>query len=186
MIAMLIGEGPTDRALVAPIQWILREATPAESEVRWVEAYRMPNARTLAERIHTLKSLETFDLLFVHRDADNQPHSWRLEEIGGAAAGLRHVAVVPVRTTEAWLLPHESAIREACGRPSGKEPLNLPPLSRIEGLADPKRVLREAIQTALHVRSGRRTRQDPTDAYYRIADRVDDWAPLRRLSRGAP
>lgn len=182
MIALLIGEGKTDRALVAPIQWILREATPAETEVRWVDAYRLPNAKTLAQRIETLRRLETFDLLFVHRDSDNQPFQWRVDEIAAAAGGVRHVAVVPVRTTEAWLLPHESAIREACGRPSGAESLNLPSLSRIEDLSNPKQVLRDAIQAALHTRAGRRNRQDPTDAYYRISDLVEDWAPLRRLS----
>jgi hypothetical protein len=34
MIAVLIGEGSTDRALVAPLNWVPREATPVQSEVR--------------------------------------------------------------------------------------------------------------------------------------------------------
>lgn len=167
---------------MAPIAWLLRGATPHETQVKWVEAYRLPHARSLAERVRAVQRVEPFDLLFVHRDADGESPEHRRDEIAEAAGAVRHVPVVPIRMTESWLLPHEAAIREACGRPSGREPLDLPALTRIERLADPKATLRSAIQVAMNVRPGRRNRQDPTDAYYRIADRVEDWSCLRKLT----
>jgi hypothetical protein len=182
MIAVLIGEGSTDRALVAPLNWVLREATPVQSEVRWVDACRLPRKHTLADRVGAVRQIESFDLLFIHRDADSGPPDDRRAEIADAAGDVRHVPVIPVRMTESWLLPHEEAIREACGRPSGREPLHLPPLKRIEALADTKAALRAAIQAAMNVRPGRRSRQDPTDAFYRISDRVEDWSVLRAPS----
>jgi hypothetical protein len=41
---------------------------------------------------------------------------------------VRHIPVVPVRMTEAWLLADEFAIRSAPGNPNGTQSLDLPDL----------------------------------------------------------
>ena len=100
-------------------------------------------------------STETeFDLLFVHRDADAAGHEERTREIvdalANAALDVGQVPIVPVRTTEAWVLLDEAAIRRVAGKPRGRQPLNLPRPARVESLADPK----EALATALAAASG--------------------------------
>lgn len=150
--------------------------------MEWIDTSRLPRCRTLAERIKASTRLVASDLVLVHRDADNQPPDWRREEIQRAAEDFPHVAVVPVRTTEAWLLFDEPAIRAAAGRPSGREPLDLPVLGRVEELADPKVRLREVLLTASGATGRRRAQFDVVAARARIVDFVDDWAPLRRLA----
>lgn len=44
------------------------------------------------------------------------------------AETTRHIPVIPVRMTEAWLLGHELSIRSAAGNPNGSENLELPDL----------------------------------------------------------
>ena len=95
-----------------------------------------------------------YDLLFVHRDADVAGHEAKTREIIEASANVElnvnRVPIVPVRTTEAWILLDERAIRRVAGKPRGRQPLNLPRPSRVEHLADPK----GALETALVAASG--------------------------------
>ncbi len=178
----LLGEGSSDRALLPVLRWLLAETTPKPLELRFVDPVLLPGrARTLAEKVERAALLGPWDLLFIHRDADAQPPEWRLSEIANAAGRQPHVAVVPVRMTEAWLLVSETAIRAAAGRPSGAEPLSLPRLKGIETLADPKVTLRDAL-TKAHAAAGRRARRfDPDAAVHRVAELVEDWSPLRIL-----
>lgn len=178
----LLGEGFSDRALVPILRWILRETTDRPLDVRFIDRGLFPErARTLAEKVELAVRFGPWDLLFIHRDSDGQPVEWRSAEIASAAGKHAHVAVVPVRMTEAWLLHSEPAIRAAAGRPSGAEPLTLPPVKRIETLPDPKEVLREALTTA-HAATGRRARQfEAAAAVHRVADLIEDWRPLRAL-----
>ena len=50
---------------------------------------------------------------------------------------VRHVLVIPVRMTEAWLLIDELALRRAAGNPNGRNPLDLPALKDLEALPEP-------------------------------------------------
>lgn len=182
MICALLGEGSSDRALLPVLRWVLERATPAEFRVAWVDTSLFTTGPKLADKVRGALTVQPCRLLFVHRDADNQPPELRFDEIRLAAGAQPHVAVVPIRTTEAWLLIDEAAIRAAAGRVSGKESLSLPAQSRIEQVSDPKRVLRDALVTA-HGATGRRARRfHPADARMRLADLVDDWSPLRQLS----
>jgi hypothetical protein len=79
--------------------------------------------------------------------------------------------------TEAWLLFDDAAIRRAAGNPNGTMPLGLPPLKSVESLPDPKSILHEALRVASN-RSGRRRKQLHPDIR-RLADLIDDFAPLR-------
>lgn len=148
----------------------------------WVDTSLFTTGPKLADKVHGALSVQPCRLLFVHRDSDNQPPDLRFDEIRLAAGDQPHVAVVPIRTTEAWLLIDEAAIRAAAGRVSGREALGLPALPRIEQVSDPKRVLRDAL-VAAHGATGRRARRfHPANVRQRLADLVDDWSPLRQLS----
>ena len=98
-------------------------------------------------------STETeFDLLFVHRDADAAGHEERTREIVEASAKVElnvgQAPIIPVRTTEAWVLLDEAAIRRVAGNPRGRELLDLPRPSRVERLAEPKETLESALVAA--------------------------------------
>lgn len=134
------------------------------------------------DRVNEALRLYPCDLLFVHRDAEGQSVELRYQEIGTAVPpSQRSVAVVPVRMQEAWLLHDEHALRKAAGRPSGREPLDLPSLSRIEAVNDPKRTLHAALLTAAAVTGRRRRTFDAGRMAHRLAALIEDWTPLRRL-----
>jgi hypothetical protein len=100
-----------------------------------------------------------YDLIAVHRDADSQGVSARVEEIAAAVAAVAvdvpHVPVVPVRMTEAWLLTSEEDLRWVAGNPNGRTDLNLPGLGSLERVADPKGLLKDVLARASGA-SGRR------------------------------
>ena len=99
-----------------------------------------------------LASETEYDLLFVHRDADAAGHEARTREIAEASANVEpnvnRIPIVPVRTTEAWILLDEAAIRRVAGNPRGKQPLDLPKPSNVEHLTDPKGALATALAAA--------------------------------------
>lgn len=122
---------------------------------------RLPGAgRTVWSRVAAaMRQDADFDYLFVHRDAEGQEVIRRQHEVrdgverGGFSGPV--VPVIPIRMTEAWLLLDESAIRRVAGRPSGREPLDLPLPQAVEAVPDPKRMLKDALVKAANV-SGRR------------------------------
>jgi len=177
-----LGEGSSDRVLLPVLRWVIERVTPEEFRVVWVDTSLFTTGPTLAEKVRGALAVQPCGLLFVHRDADNQPPEWRFEEIRQAAGDQPHVAVVPIRMTEAWLLFDEGAIRAAAGRVSGREPLRLPALSRLEQVSDPKRVLRDALVMAHGATRRRARRFHPADARHRLADLIEDWTPLRQLT----
>lgn len=126
------------------------------------------------------------DLLFVHRDAEGESWDARVAEIRGhlalTAAEQPAVCVVPVRMQEAWLLFNEAVIRWAADNPRGRMPLEIPSLDRLEDLADPKGLLWKALMTASGLRPGRRHRFLPAARAHRVAELIEDFSPLRRLS----
>ncbi|MFP4436445.1 MAG: hypothetical protein ACLFVO_04295 [Chloroflexaceae bacterium] len=167
--------------------------------------------RGLLERMRTSVDLYPCDLLFVHRDAEGEPYLSRRQEIvrvlEEAVQLPPTVCVIPVRMQEAWLLfdepairttagnPNsngvgcllglvgfdEPAIRTAAGNPNGRDRLDLPRLQHVEGLPDPKEVLYELLRTASGL-SGRRRKKLPVSRLaQRVADFIDDFAPLRTL-----
>lgn len=62
-----------------------------------------------------------------------------------------------MRSTEAWLLLNEAAIRRVAGNPRGSQPLQLPKPSQVENVSDPKEALRRALADASG-KQGRRLR----------------------------
>jgi hypothetical protein len=186
----LLAEGSSDRALIPILNWILRTHTIDRAiQSGWADLWRLPERpRTLAEKIEKSVELYPCDLLFVHRDADNEVFQARIDEINEAAEIARDqnlllpiICVVPVRTQEAWLLLDEMAIRKAVGNPNGNQELELPRLNRIESLPDPKNTLYDLLRTA----SGygpRRLRSFRTSTYApRVSEYMNDFTPLRGL-----
>ncbi len=104
MRTALLGEGNTDRALLPIVRWVLMRATPTPATVEWVDLTRIAGGGGLVGKVRQGLEVNPCDVLFVHRDADNQPPQWRYDEVTAAVGGHAHVAVVPIRTTETWLL----------------------------------------------------------------------------------
>lgn len=145
---LLVCEGPSDTALVSHIKELLIKCGASEADGS--ASYR---GRRLEEKIRLgLRYSHGVNFLFVHRDADRAGAGARFAEIGegmsDAGYAGRWVGVVPVRMMEAWLLTDEASIRRVAGRPRGTEPLDLPPPHELEGVSDPKQLLRDVLLKA--------------------------------------
>lgn len=186
----LLSDGPSDKALMPILTWLLRQVVPdLPIQPRWADLRRLYcPPRQLCDRIQ--KSIELFpcDLLFVHRDAETTPLEERLNEIKRAVVDAdinknvsAVVCVVPVRMTEAWLLFDVEAIRQAAGNPNGTTSLQLPSMSTVENLTDPKRILNDLLRKATGLGTHRRRRFVTSSAVQRIPEYIEDFSPLRVL-----
>jgi hypothetical protein len=188
---VLVGEGPSDDVLRYPVGWLM-ERLEIDGEII------VPDTRLVSRGEDSVRSrvgaavqlaaqgtldAPGIDLLLIHRDADRALPEERRSEIAAAApVGIPHVAVVPVRETEAWLLHDEGALREAAGNPRGRIPLALPPLRQVEQLADAKGLLYEQLRIASEATGRRRADLNPVKMARRLAELITDWGPLLQLS----
>jgi len=138
--------------------------------LRWADLRGLPAPPSgLRDRVTRAVELYPCQLLFVHRDAEGQEPELRYEEIRTSnQTGRLHVAVVPVRMQEAWLLHDEGALREAAGRPqrpTGSAPTQevrvhrrseVCPPPRTEGRERASRTSGETVQSSLGRPSARR------------------------------
>ena len=186
----LLTDGSSDRALIPILTWLLEQQNLHEPiQSSWADLRPLRNPpHTLSDRIERAVTLFPCDLLFVHRDAENQPREWRMSEINDAKQQLRAdfvcppaICVIPVRMQEAWLLFGEQAIRGASGNPHGHVQLDLPPLDRLEDLPNPKEDLYELLRIASGLTGRRRSQFGVDVAAARVADYNDDFSPLRHL-----
>lgn len=148
----LVSEGTTDRRLLPILTWLLQQHSRRAITASWADL-RVADVprRSLAERVASAVMLYPCDLLFVHRDADNQGREARVAEIATAWSDVvvqARVPVVPIRMQQSWFLLREEPIRLAAGCPSGRTPLGLPSRASIERHADPKHTLRQALRLA--------------------------------------
>jgi len=164
----LVSDGSSDRALMPLLTWLLRQHLDENCPIQpaWADLTRLPRRpKGLEERVRAALDLFPCDLLFVHRDAERDPLERRLEEIKTACAALGDavalVRVVPVRIQEAWLLFDEAAMRRAAGNPNGRDPLEIPPLRRLDKLPDPKETLQGLLRDASGL-TGRRLKRFST------------------------
>lgn len=161
MRAIFIGEGSSDRPL-AEIVASLFEREGVQIDVVAPDLDLLPGLRRdVGSKVAAALSLTgaRVDLLVIHRDSDNAGSPARRNEIHEAieanASGHRHLCVIPVHMTEAWLILDETAIRQVSGNPGGRLSLGLPAAKEAERRADPKAILAEAILIA-SAESGRR------------------------------
>ncbi|HEY6331883.1 MAG TPA: hypothetical protein VI756_21325 [Blastocatellia bacterium] len=184
----LVADGPSDKALIPILTWLLRQHNPGTPiQPTWADLSRVPQKpRSLIDKIRQSIDLYPSDILFVHRDAENQAREFRVREIKDALADLipkpRSLRVVPVRMQEAWLLFDETAIRQAVGNPNGRVLLTLPQLHRVEGLPDPKQVLHQLIKLASGLNRRRLKKLSLSSCAIRVADYIGDFSPLRSLA----
>src|SRR5262245_46782466 len=124
----LVGDGSTDSALVPIIDSVLKQV-PKVCQAGYGIEFTLGKSEDrecdgLAGRIEIALREFPCHAIFVHRDAEDADASGRLQEIADALASLQdlpqHVAVVPVRMTEAWLLIDIAAIRKASDNPTGR------------------------------------------------------------------
>ncbi len=187
----LVADGPSDAALITILAWMLQvngvsyPLLPCWADFR---SLRTP-PKKLAERIEQALYAYPCELLFVHRDAENQTPASRRDEIDKAISALRertvkvppHVVVIPIRMTEAWLLFDETALRLAAGNPNGRVGLSLPKLKGLEAEPSPKQILNDLLELASEL-TGRRLKAFKTRVLARlVVNHLDDSSPLREL-----
>jgi hypothetical protein len=183
----LLSDGSSDRALIPVLRWLLLQNSARDFSDQWADLRSLrPPPKLLSEKIRMTLALFPCDLLFVHRDAEGESREVRVVEIREhlRAAGSQQTAVcvVPVRMQEAWLLFDELAIRSAADNPRGRETLSIPSLKKLEELPDPKSLLWDLLANASGLRPGRLRRFEPARRIHRLADLIEDFSPLRRLS----
>ena len=158
---LLITEGSSDANLLSVLEMLCLECGAGDARGIYPDLSRLPHVgHRLADKLGAaLKYEPGANLVFIHRDADASDDAPRRVEIEQSAAevGLPfpHVPVVPIHMTEAWLLADVEAIRTAADNPRGRAALNLPALQDIQGVRDPKSLLKQALCTASEL-SGRK------------------------------
>ena len=185
----IIGDGPTDRALVPIVNWVLCQIPSYANKGFVVDftAARGPDGLSLQSRLPVALHDFPSDVFFVHRDAERESLDTRIAEIEAAVQMLRDrfVPLVPVRMTEAWLLIDVAAIRRAADNPNGTVPLPIPPLARLESLPDPKETCNSLLIQASEKSGRRRERFNrPSELGFRrirIAGLINDFSPLKQL-----
>lgn len=144
------------------------------------------DVRSRFEAGRQLMAHQPLDVVVIHRDVDVSDRSTRLTEISLALEGttVQRVPVLPIRTTEAWLLLDEAAIRAVAGNPNGTASLHLPPPAAVERVADPKAALRAALLAAGNATGRRRARLAQRFPQHRrqLLERLDPLGPVRDLS----
>ena len=170
----LMADGSSDRVLMPMLQWLLDIHCPSATELNFAE--RLPGSNKLDDRITAALDFYPCNLLFVHRDAEAASASARQYEIEAAwtrqppLSGEQLVTIIPVRMTEAWLLVDEAAIRAASGNPNGSLALDLPKVSKLQQLKDPKDVLFEALRVASGLSPGRLKNFSPDARRHRVSE----------------
>ena len=186
----LLTDGSSDRALKYILTWLLHEHIPrCGVQGEWADLRRVPKPpQSLSEKIKESLHLYPCDLLFIHRDAENNPQESRIKEINQAfkeavkgSAAPPAICVVPVRMMEAWLLFDLNAIKKAAGNPHNNQTLRLPDLQDLEELPDPKTILHNLLRDASGLRGRRRKNFNPGRIIQRLPNFIDDFTPLREL-----
>lgn len=158
---LLITEGSSDAKLLSVLEMLCLECGAENVRGTYADLSRFPHVgHSLPDKLTgALKYESNFNLVFIHRDADASDDAPRRAEIEQAATevglSLPHVPVVPIHMTEAWLLADVEAIRKAADNPRGRAALNLPALQDIQGVRDPKSLLKQALCMASEL-SGRK------------------------------
>lgn len=189
----LLADGSSDRALLSVLRWMLSQH---HGNIEWIgqaaEVHNLPQKpRGLAGRMRSALDLFPSDVLFVHRDAEKESPDRRREEIASAFSEVKGAAspvpipVVPVRMTEAWLLISEAAIRGASGNPGGRIALQVPSIRNLEGIPDPKEVLKDLLIAASELKGRRRKKFHFPEHRARVPDFIEDWSVILQLPSAA-
>ena len=185
----LIAYGRTDDALIPILKWLLRNIGINAPELQLPILGNLRNPpKKLQDKIVIALDLFPCDILFIHRDAesDENPIENRTKEIRKAEKLVKKslppiVCVIPIKMIESWLLFNEDAIRKVVGNPNGIQDLNLPKISEIEKITDPKaRLEKLLIDASFPNRRGKKV-NIPSNYCVRVAEEIGDFEPLRNL-----
>ena len=182
----IVTDGTSDKILKYPLIWLLTKRVVFQQEVtvEWAEIRNTD----LTAKIRQALDLYPSDVLFIHRDSEQQHSEPRYQEIKNAVEKLKlnppvpFVCIVPIRMTEAWFLFDETAIRRAAGNSNGTNRLQLPRLREVESTSDPKAMLHQQLILASGLTGRRRDEFKPHQALHRLAELIDDYSPLLQLS----
>lgn len=176
---LLMGEGPTDRRLEPLLYWLLQHITECDFAIEFARRVSGNEYR----RIQYAHDNHDFDVLVLHRDADSTGLAVRRADIATAATSFQSqiVALVPDREQETWLLVEEAAIRRAAFNRTAAPDLDLPRVSKLANVTDPKAMLEDRLRRA-SLRTGERLRAfDVGEAIDRLVGEISDWSALRQL-----
>ncbi len=147
----------------------------------WVRLHSQPNY--LEQRIsEAARQCSGYHILMVHADADARtadtaiqerinPGFERARRTGATSPEL--VEVVPIRSTDAWMLADEIALAVVLGTTMTRNELGLPPHVRdVERDLNPKSTLQQAIKQ-VEQRSTRRRRIDFESIHSPLAEQID-------------
>ncbi|MFD3805802.1 hypothetical protein ACFWTC_19810 [Streptomyces sp. NPDC058619] len=171
---LFIGEGSSDNGLVPHVESIAaRKGLGVSITVPDFGLLRPPTGHSVRDKLRAARELHgTYDLAVVQRDADRGPAQDRRDEIEQAVCaewpGLRHVAVVPVRMLEAWLLLDEACLRQVAENPRGRVSLDLPKGTAAERVADPKQLLKDSLARASEYKGRRLTQFQKRFSQHRL------------------
>lgn len=187
----LLSDGSSDEALLPILSWVLETHLPEFAiQSTWAD---LRGLRRPPSELHTkiMRSIYLYpcEILFIHRDAENESLETRVNEILKALEMAKQesatippvICVIPVRMQETWLLIEVQAIREAAGNRNGRQPIELPRLSRLEELPDPKEMLYRLLREASELRGRRLDRFNERECARRVAEFIIDFSVLRRL-----
>lgn len=187
----LVSDGSSDKALIPILKWILIEnGIGCSIDPQWADPFVFKDPhKSLADRIKLSLHCFPCDLLFVHRDSEAASVAKRCDEITRALAAVEEqgtvippaVSVVPVRMLEAWFLMDVESIRRAAGYTRGRMDLSLPPLKRMEEVADPKAKLHELLRLASGLSGRRLDKFNVREKIHRLSNLLSDFSPLRVL-----
>ncbi|WP_029391486.1 DUF4276 family protein [Streptomyces xiaopingdaonensis] len=161
MRVLFVGEGTSDNGLVPHIENVAaRGGREVSVTVPDFSLLRPPVGHSVQQKLQAAHELGgAYDLVVAQRDADRGSAQDRRDEIEAAVVkewpGVHHVAVVPIRMLEAWLLLDEACLRRVAENPRGRVPLDLPNGLAAEKIADPKALLKDSLARASECR-GRR------------------------------
>ncbi|MFB6393962.1 hypothetical protein [Polymorphospora lycopeni] len=185
---VFLGEGSTDDGISVHIERIATECGIGVQLTAPAADLLPTTDRTIAGKLRALARLGgRYDIVFVHRDADNAGRDARISEISSGISEVMpdavRVPVVPVRMTEAWLVLDEGPIREVAGNPNGRVRLKIPTAREAERIADPKALLKELIADASETTGRRRKSLQAAFPYNRrrLLEELDPNGPVRFL-----
>jgi hypothetical protein len=178
----LLCDGSSDRVIIPIAEKLFDQHCRVGYEFEY--AKNLPvNSKTLKQRIQASLQYYPCDLLIIHRDAEGQA-ALRRQEIATAVIdiGQSYVVAMPIKMTEAWLLCDHQAIRHAAGNPRGTTQLDIPSVEKIES-SDAKAVLLKALTVAASDLGRNRLQKFyPQQHRHLIADQLNDFTSLRRLT----
>ncbi len=193
LVGTLVADGSSDCLLKPILEWLLSQHLPpgAVINIQVPDWGRFPGpVRTLPAKLLAAKEFFTADVYFIHRDAEKDA-TWQKrgaeidQAVQRALPAAQYVRVVPVQMTETWLLHNEAAIRETAENPSGREPVRLPAVKRLESWPEAKLYLLSVLREASGL-TGRRLRKFEANErrrLHRLADLQQEkgFAVLRAL-----